>query len=77
MSRRDQIKMSDDEIAAFVEAQRVVVVATNGPDGWPHLMPLPSGWGSPGPWRWWSAAGWCGGAPPMGDEGLEPPTPCV
>ena len=32
--------MSDDEIAAFLDAQRVVVCATNGPRGWPHLMPL-------------------------------------
>ena len=25
---------------AFVAEQRTVVCATNGPDGWPHLMPL-------------------------------------
>ena len=31
MSRRDQIKMSASEIEAFLEEQRVVVVATNGP----------------------------------------------
>jgi PPOX class probable F420-dependent enzyme len=40
MSRRDQIRMSDAELAAFLEEQRTVVVATNGRDGWPHLMPL-------------------------------------
>ena len=40
MSRRDQIKMSDEEAAAFLEEHRIVVVATNGRDGWPHLMPL-------------------------------------
>jgi PPOX class probable F420-dependent enzyme len=40
VSRRDQIKLSDEEIAAFLEAQRVVICATNGPRGWPHLMPL-------------------------------------
>jgi PPOX class probable F420-dependent enzyme len=39
-SRRDQIKMSEREVAEFLDAQRVVVVATNGRDGWPHLMPL-------------------------------------
>jgi PPOX class probable F420-dependent enzyme len=40
VSRRDQIKMSDEEVAEFLGAHRVVVVATNGRDGWPHLMPL-------------------------------------
>jgi PPOX class probable F420-dependent enzyme len=40
MSRRDQIKMTDAEVAAFLDEQRVVVCATNGRDGWPHLMPL-------------------------------------
>ena len=40
MSRRDQIRMSDEEVARFLEEQRVVVCATNGPDGFPHLMPL-------------------------------------
>ena len=40
MSRRDQIKMSDEEVAAFLDEQRVVVCATNGHRGWPHLMPL-------------------------------------
>jgi PPOX class probable F420-dependent enzyme len=40
LSRRDQIKLSDAEVAEFLDAQRVVVVATNGPDGFPHLMPL-------------------------------------
>jgi PPOX class probable F420-dependent enzyme len=40
VSRRDQIKMSDEEAAAFLDEQRIVVVATNGRDGWPHLMPL-------------------------------------
>lgn len=32
--------MSDEEIAGFLDEQRVVVCATHGPDGWPHLMPL-------------------------------------
>jgi hypothetical protein len=38
--RRDQIKMSDEEVSAFLADQRVVVCATNGREGWPHLMPL-------------------------------------
>jgi PPOX class probable F420-dependent enzyme len=32
--------MSDDEVVSFLEEQRVVICATNGPRGWPHLMPL-------------------------------------
>ena len=40
MSRRDQIKMSDDEVLAFLDEQRTVICATNGKDGFPHLMPL-------------------------------------
>jgi PPOX class probable F420-dependent enzyme len=40
VNRRDLIKLSDDEQAAFLAEQRVVICATNGPRGWPHLMPL-------------------------------------
>lgn len=40
MSRRDQIKMSDEEVLAFLAEEKVVVCATNGRDGFPHLMPL-------------------------------------
>ena len=40
MSRRDQIRMSDSEVAAFLEHERTVTCATNGPRGMPHLMPL-------------------------------------
>jgi PPOX class probable F420-dependent enzyme len=39
-SRRDQISMSDDELHAFLQEQRVVTCATVGPNGRPHLMPL-------------------------------------
>ena len=63
MARREQIKMSDGEVSAFLEAQPTVVCATLGPRGWPHLMPL---WyvlrepaqGAPGPelWAWTYAA---------------------
>jgi nitroimidazol reductase NimA-like FMN-containing flavoprotein (pyridoxamine 5'-phosphate oxidase superfamily) len=58
MSRRDQIRMSDEEVLAFLEEQRVVVCATNGRRGWPHLMPLwyvvrPTGdGGAPQLWAW-------------------------
>jgi PPOX class probable F420-dependent enzyme len=40
VSRRSQITMTDEEVAGFLEEQRVVICATNGPRGWPHLMPL-------------------------------------
>ncbi len=39
-SRRDAIQLTDDEVLAFLEAQRTLICATNGRDGWPHLMPL-------------------------------------
>ena len=39
-SRRDQIRMSDDELRDFVAEHKVMTVATLGPDGRPHLMPL-------------------------------------
>src|SRR6476646_4684801 len=32
--------MSDDEVLAFLDEQRTVVCATNGREGFPHLMPL-------------------------------------
>jgi PPOX class probable F420-dependent enzyme len=39
-SRRDQIKMSDDERRAFLDEEKVMTCATMGPNGRPHLMPL-------------------------------------
>ncbi len=39
-SRRDLIKMDDAEVAAFLAEEKTVICATNGKDGWPHLMPL-------------------------------------
>ena len=40
MSRRDQIRMSDEEVVVFLTHERTVTCATSGPRGWPHLMPL-------------------------------------
>ena len=40
MSRRDAIRMTPEEVAAFLDEQRTLTCATNGRDGWPHLMPL-------------------------------------
>ena len=63
MSRREQIKMSAAEVAAFLAQERVVTCASAGARGWPHLMPL---WyvlrghsaQEPGPriWSWTYAA---------------------
>jgi PPOX class probable F420-dependent enzyme len=40
MNRRELIRMSEAEIATFLEEQKTVTLATNGTDGWPHTMPL-------------------------------------
>ena len=40
MSRRDQIKLTPDEQRELLETERVVTVASYGPRGWPHVMPL-------------------------------------
>jgi general stress protein 26 len=40
VSRRDQIKMTDEEVDALLVEQRIVTCATNSAHGWPHLMPL-------------------------------------
>ena len=39
-NRRAQIVMTDEEALAFLDEQRTVICATNGHDGFPHLMPL-------------------------------------
>lgn len=40
MSRRDQIRMSDDEIADFLRQSRTIILVSNGKDGYPHPMPM-------------------------------------
>ena len=40
VSRREQIRMSAEEVAAFLAEERTVICATIGRDGLPHLMPL-------------------------------------
>jgi PPOX class probable F420-dependent enzyme len=40
MSRRDQIKLSDAELLALLDGERIVVVSSLGPRGWPHSMPM-------------------------------------
>jgi PPOX class probable F420-dependent enzyme len=39
-SRRDQIKLTDEEQRELIENERIVVVSSLGPRGWPHVMPL-------------------------------------
>ncbi|MDQ6728864.1 MAG: pyridoxamine 5'-phosphate oxidase family protein [Actinomycetota bacterium] len=40
MSRRDQIRFTAEQQAAFLAQQRTVICASQGRRGWPHLMPL-------------------------------------
>jgi hypothetical protein len=51
-SKRDQIKLSPEEVAAFLAAERVVNVATFGPDGWPHVTALWFVMRGSDPWTW-------------------------
>jgi PPOX class probable F420-dependent enzyme len=44
-SRRDQIRMTDDELRVFLAEQNIMSCATIGPNGRPHLVPL---WYVPG-----------------------------
>ena len=37
---RDLIRMSDEEIRAFLEKQRTLQIATFDHDGWPHLVAM-------------------------------------
>ncbi|HXV52319.1 MAG TPA: pyridoxamine 5'-phosphate oxidase family protein [Solirubrobacterales bacterium] len=39
-SRRDQIKLTEAERAELLDAERIVVVSSLGPRGWPHSMPM-------------------------------------
>jgi PPOX class probable F420-dependent enzyme len=40
MSRRDQIRMTDAELADFIGAAQTIIVVSNGKDGVPHPMPM-------------------------------------
>jgi PPOX class probable F420-dependent enzyme len=39
-SRRDEIKLSPGEQRELLEHERIVIVSSFGPRGWPHSMPL-------------------------------------
>lgn len=40
VNQRNQIVMSDEEVASFVDQSRTVTMATNGPGGHPHLVAM-------------------------------------
>lgn len=40
MSRRDQIEMSPEEIRGFLDAQKTIILVSNGSGGYPHPMPM-------------------------------------
>jgi PPOX class probable F420-dependent enzyme len=40
VSRRDQITLSEVELGELLEVERVAIVSSLGPRGWPHSMPL-------------------------------------
>jgi len=44
--------MTDAELAAFLDEQRTLILATVGRDGWPHLMPLWFTVRAGEPWAW-------------------------
>jgi len=44
--------MTDAELAAFLDEQRTLILATVGRDGWPHLMPLWFTVRDGEPWAW-------------------------
>jgi PPOX class probable F420-dependent enzyme len=50
--KRDQIKMTDEEIAEFLARERVATVSSNGRDGWPHVTALWFVMRGSDPWSW-------------------------
>jgi PPOX class probable F420-dependent enzyme len=40
VSRRDEIRLSEQQQAAMLDEQRTVIVTSNGHRGWPHSMPM-------------------------------------
>ena len=40
MSRRNKIRLSDEEIRDFLANRKTVIVCSNGPNGFPHTMPM-------------------------------------
>jgi nitroimidazol reductase NimA-like FMN-containing flavoprotein (pyridoxamine 5'-phosphate oxidase superfamily) len=40
MSRRDQIRLSDEEIRSFLTSCRTIIICSNSARGFPHPMPM-------------------------------------
>jgi len=40
MSRRDQIRMTDDEVRDYLRDHKTVIINSIGPGGYPHPMPM-------------------------------------
>lgn len=40
MSRRDQIRMSDDEVRDLLRENKTIIITSIGQDGFPHPMPM-------------------------------------
>jgi PPOX class probable F420-dependent enzyme len=38
--RRDKIRLSEEELRELLDSERVAVVSSIGPRGWPHSMPM-------------------------------------
>ena len=47
-SRRDAIRMTDEEVRAYLQTQRRIILVTNGPHGLPHPVPMNYGIGDAG-----------------------------
>jgi len=39
-SRRNNISLSDIEIREFLDSSKTLIIVSNGPDGYPHPMPM-------------------------------------
>lgn len=50
--KRDEIKLTEAEIADFLGRERVMNVASNGRDGWPHVTALWFVMRGADPWSW-------------------------
>ena len=40
MSRRAEIQLSDGDVSRLLEEERIAIVSSVGPRGWPHSMPM-------------------------------------
>lgn len=40
MSRRDQIRLSEDEMLDYLKTSRTMIMVSNGKNGYPHPMPM-------------------------------------